>query len=480
MKTLLKWSIGIFILVIVIAFLVFQFYLKQEPFADADDYWAQLERHQLTPDVEGHWNYTLGMIDAIAYSQKPYFPLPKEPYDKEMFSRWVERYGYDKERLKRVYYAFSNDMDYGWPSELQGVPWMLAIMGYVYAAPSVAIIEPGKTAEAAYVLRELINVLRSPAAWMDFSIKQGWGNPLIELAQWKGPLLITEGLYALVSGDKETFGPEIRAFAQDVYESQMRNLKLPYGKGFSGGIVCEPNQWFPQCNMMVILGLKLYDKVYGVDPKYKKSLGEEYLRNYMKFLKEYMTNPRTGMIYRRFHPYGPQQVDKGFSGFTNIYTILNLHPFAPEHTENIYRNITDRYIKRAPLGLGSFMLEIPERDIFQRMVNRGAGMPGMFGESALNLYFLWAATREFDDRKTFNEIHALLTNLTHPYYRQAEIRFDETNGDPTGLGDYTIGQILNMYSGWWLYAKTHVGWKTTLEYDWARNRDKYGHPLNDP
>jgi len=87
------------------------------------------------------------------------------------------------------------------------------------------------------------------------------------------------------------------------------------------------------------------------------------------------------------------------------------------------------------------------------------------------------ASREFDDPATFDQIHRFLVNLMHPYYRQAEVRFDETNPEPSGLEGFTTGQLMNMFNGWWLFAKVHVGWKTILEHDWSRHRDRDGRPL---
>jgi len=62
----------------------------------------------------------------------------------------------------------------------------------------------------------------------------------------------------------------------------------------------------------------------------------------------------------------------------------------------------------------------------------------------------------------------------HPYCRQGEIRFDETNPQPSGIPGFTTGRLFN---GRWLYANAHVGWNTIFEHDWARNRTPEGRPL---
>ncbi|NOX54545.1 MAG: hypothetical protein GXP27_08925 [Planctomycetes bacterium] len=481
MKRFLRWAVVTIAVVGVVAFVVLEWVIKQRPFADADAYWAQLDRHELTLDVVGHWNNTLGTIDILSYSQAPIFPAPvPDPYDMSMMKEWIQKDWEERKEAERAYAFFADDRDYGWPKSLRGVLWMYGLHARVWAAPSIAIIEPGRTAEAAFVIREALNVYRSPAVWKDYVYDQGWGDPMRDNVMWKAPLLIAEGLYALLTGDRQTFGPEMQAVARDLYESQDQALKQPIGNGFSGGVCCEPNHWFPQCNAMAVVGMALYDKVYGKDAKQGVFIGEVYRNRYMTFLREYMTDPDTGLLYRRYHPYGPQQADKDLSGFSNVFVALTLHDWEPEFAENIYRQLRKRYIRRAPLGLGAFMLEVPEEDPYGKLLNPGADMPGMLGETAVNIYLALLAARVFDDKETFNQINALLTNLTRPYFRQAEVRFDETNDDPAGLDDKTVGQMLNMMSGWWMLAKVHLGWRTILEHDWSKHRTTDGRLLNDP
>jgi hypothetical protein len=465
--------------VAVLGSITFEFVLKQEPFATAEEYWAQLENHRLTLDVRGHWNYVLSTVDVISYSQAPYFDVP-DPYDPGIFKRWIEEHGDDPLALERVYQSFYETGDWGWAPSLRGIPWVQAAIPIIWAAPSVAIIEPGRTAEVAFVIRELIELLRSPAGWMDYSIIQGWGDPMVRNVQWRAPLLIAEGLYALITGDKEAYCPETVALARGLYEEMLENLKLPLGEGYCGGVACEPNHWFPQCNAMAVLGLAIYDQVYGPDEKHGLLIGEEYRKHYMQFIREHMSDPETGLVYRRWHPFGPQQADKDLSGFANIMVALLVNAFEPEFASNLYEQVRLRYIRRYPFGIGAFMLEVPERGIRGEVQNPGAWQPGMLGETYLNVFLAWAASREFDDPETFDGINCFLTNLAHPYFLQAEVRFDETNPDPAGIDDYTVGQLLNMYSGWWLFAKVHLGWRTILEHDWSQNRDADGRPLNNP
>ena len=483
MGKIVKWAIVALVVVAVVVALVafgaLESFIKQKPMGTADDYWAQLEHHELTPDVAGNWDFTLEMVDLISHSQEEFFDVPS-PYDIDMFKKWVDDNKNDELALKRVYYGFSHDADYGWPQEMQGVAWMWAIAPYIWSAPSVAMIEPGKSAEAAFVVQEGIELLRSPACWRDYTITQGYGDPMRDNIMWKGPVLISEGLYTLMTGDKERYGPEMQALAHNLYETQRKNLSLPMGEGYCGGVDCEPNHWFPQCNSMGVLGLAIYDEIYGVDPKYGVKIGEEYCKAYMEFLKTYMSDPTTGMVYRKWHRYGPQQADKDLSGFANVFVSANLNPFEPEFAKNIYDHIRFRYIKKLPFGMGGFILEVPEHDIYDQVVNLGASEPGMLGETALNIFLAMIAAREHNDKETFNLINELLTHVTHPYYRQAQVRFDETNEEPSGIEGFTVGNMLNMMSGWWMFGKVHVGWEEITNHDWSQNRDEDGRMINNP
>lgn len=478
MKRILKWGIIIIFLIVIIGIIVFEFVLKQRPFADAEAYWAQLKNHKLTIDSLGHWTYAVNTADVLSFSQDPLFDVPK-PYDMQMYKKWVDENLYNELAIKRVYQGFSEDGDYGWPAEMRGTGWLYAAEPFMLATPSIAMIEPGKTAEAVFVLNEFIKLYRSPAVWLDYVITWGYDDPMRANMMWKGPLLIGECLYALMTGDKDKYGPEAKAIAENLYELQQENMKKPLGKGFSAGVECEPNHWYPQCNSIGILGLAIYDKVYGKDEKYGIKIGKAYRENYLKFLKKYMMEPGTNLIYRRWHPYGEYQADKNISASTNIFVALNLNAFYPMFAKKLYEHVRFHYVKRYPFGIGYAILEVPEKNLKGRIINPGSDTPGMIGLSYLNIFAAWVAAKEFGDKDTWNGINKFLTNLTHPYFIQGEIRFDETNDSPSGIANATIGQILNMHSGWWLLAKVHVGWKNILEHDWSKHRDKNGRLLNE-
>jgi hypothetical protein len=60
-----------------------------------------------------------------------------------------------------------------------------------------------------------------------------------------------------------------------------------------------------------------------------------------------------------------------------------------------------------------------------------------------------------------------------------EIRFDhDENDDPTDVPGFTMGKLFNMFSGWWLLGKVHLGWETIFTHDWSKHRDQDGRLLD--
>ncbi len=447
--------------------------------SDPDAYWRQRAEQKLTPDSEAHWNHALATVDLISYTQNPIFPPPSESYALHMYRDWIRKNGKDRDTLNAVYGFFAADTDYGWPAEIKGIPWVYAINAWVWSAPSVAMIEPGRTAEAAFLVREMIKVIRSPSAWQDYAIEQGWEDPMRANVMWKYPLLMAEGLYGLMTGDLERYRPEMEAVARDLYATMLENQKKKRGKGYSGGVCCEPNHWFPQCNSGGALALAMYDRLYGKDEKYGVMIGGEYRRVFLKFLRKEMCDPKSSRLYRRYHPEGPLQADKAYSAFAQIVVAVHMKMFEPDFARQLYDLVIHHYVKTDPL-LGTFLLEVPEYDDFKRGLNRGAQAPGMLGEPAVGILILLQAAREFEDHETSSKLLKTLTALGRPYYRQGELRFDETNPDPIGIGDRTTGQLLNMFSGWFLLGKVHQGWEAILNHDWSQHRDANGFLLNNP
>ncbi len=471
MKIVKKLLVGLTVLVIVglVVGILYYFHLTQEPFGSAEEYWAQETRAKLMDDVVGHFNYWLGAIDVMSYANAPFWS-PDEPYRLEKYTEWCEQNMYNELILDRVAHGYYSDADYGLPKKMRGIPLMVALLGAGMAFPSLAIIEPQRSKEIFWNMGELIEFFRGPQCWMDYAIYQGWGSPLRNNVMWKGPCIFLEGLYELMTGDKR-FSEEFVALCRNLYELHVQNMNHPNHP--YAGVCCEPNHWFPQCNSFAILGLHIYDKLYGVDAKHGVKIGEIYARDVIKQYKEKLSSKKTGLVCRKYHPRG-NQVDKYSTTFTNALVMMNLHFLEPEFTEKGYRYLRENFIRDLPLGLGSYVIENPQVDENGNPINIESDDPPSLGEAQYAITSMFAAAREFDDKETWDKLNKGLTNLFHPHYTQSELRFDDTNPEIIGADGFTLGKLLNGFSGWIMYAKVHVGWEKILTHDWSKHRTPQG------
>jgi hypothetical protein len=472
MKRFLRWLAIIVAIVLVGGYLVLEFVIKTKPMGMAKDYWAQRAKGELTHDVIGQWNYVQSVAVSLSYLEKPFFE-EGEPYRLEKYTEWCREHMFNTAVLGRQGSAFAMDDDYGWPMEMRGMGWSYALAPIAYAAASIAVIEPARTKEVVYYLGELAEAHRRPPFWLDYAIQQQWGSPLRDNIMWKGPHLMVLGLYTLISGDKERFGPEMQALSRDVYRQHLVNMAKPEGRGRTAGVCCEPNHWFPQCNSWAVNGLALYDKIFGPDKEFGVLIGEAYRKDYLAMVKSKLQNPKTGMLRRSFHP-REGFVEKFDGAFPSAFVALMLKQYDPEWAGELYRTIRENYVKDIPLDLGASVLESLPTTAKGELLKRDVSV-GMIGEGALAILVMLAATREFDDQETFDRINKTMTNLMHPQWTEYEIRFDHWwNDDETGIPNFTMGKLFNMYSGWWLWAKVHVGWGTLMNHDWAAQRDAQG------
>lgn len=475
MKRLLQ-LLGIILFIAVVAsWIVFHFILRQRPFGRAEVYFRQAERHALAADSLGHWKHALGSLDALSRSHQPFFPL-SGGYDPAMYRAWCEQAKERSRPLEPLYPAFTRNEDYGWPAALQGRGWTLyALDPIIWAAPSIAIIEPGRSAEAADAVRRAIEILRGPGAWKDQVFDENGGDPMVDNLLWKASLLIAEGIYGLMTGDPETCRSEMEFLARSLARAQRENLLRPIGSGYAGGECCRSGWWFAQCNALAALGLEFYDRLYGRDAAAGEKIGESFRRDLLAFLKKEMIDPETRLPYRAWHTVGPLQAERETSPFAGLLAAFALSPLDRDFADDLYRRSRPHHLKSSPLGRGEFLSEAEIADI---LPGEGADCLGPGTRTGASFFVAWAATREFEDKRIFNAVNQWFTDEARPYFSGGEIRFDETNRSPSPLPGYSAGDLLDMMSGWWLLGKVHVGWKTILDHDWSRNRDPAGRLRN--
>ncbi len=228
----------------------------------------------------------------------------------------------------------------------------------------------------------------------------------------------------------------------------------------------------------MIVGLAIYDKLYGTDEKFGVKLGEVYRADYLKFVKEYAVNPNTGMLRRVYHRIG--DVTEKFDGaYATAFTAMMLRHWDPQWTKERYDAIRNLYLKELDFDLGAYVIEsLPER-AEGTLVDTKIDEPGMLGEGAMAIFLVQAAAREFGDNETYDRINKTIQTVMRPKWTESEIRCDiGENTEDSGIPGFTMGRVYNMFQGWALWAKVHVGWEEILRYDWSQNRDKEGRLLD--
>lgn len=229
---------------------------------------------------------------------------------------------------------------------------------------------------------------------------------------------------------------------------------------------------------MGIVGLAIYDKLYGVDEAFKVEIGKEFREAVMRQIKEKLQNPETKMIGKKYHP-DQDLAERYDQAFASVFLAAMVKPFEPEWSREIYEHVRDYFMEDLPFDLGAYVMDSMQKSGTGELISKNPYEAGMVGESRMNIFLMQMASREFDDKKTFDRINKMLTNIMRPAWVESEVRYDtDENSEPSGTEDFTVGQLFNMYSGWVMLPKVHLGWEKILDYDWTKNRNPDGTTLD--
>ncbi|TVT48643.1 MAG: hypothetical protein FHP94_09040 [Denitromonas halophila] len=252
--------------------------------ATTADYFAQRERHTVTPDVMAHLAY-MNYTDFISpfYSQGCAFDawdIKKTP-----------------QRIIKYSLAF-----------------------YSYGLASVAMTDPKLRPLAAHAIDIATTKMKCKRVWEDWE-NDGFGNDPIEKQNimYKGHLNLMYGLYQLVSGSRK-YEAEHSHLTQIIHDEIKAN---PFA-----GALCEPDNYFVQCNSVAYLSLWVYDRLHGTN---HKAATEPWL----KFLKKDLIDPKTGAFYLSFHPESGT-VKPWLSAYTTAWTLAMVHGMDPAFSERYY------------------------------------------------------------------------------------------------------------------------------------------------
>lgn len=320
----------------------------------------------------------------------------------------------------------------GKPSDFQlygnfpRVAWKysLAFMGYGLANIAAIDKDPANRRQVGLWLDNVIQRMTQTPIWEDWR-NDGWGeDPLVPSnVMWKGHLNLLYALHHLVTGE-EKYAPAFNKLSNLIAE-EMRHTEC-------GGALCEPINYYFQCNTVSMLSLRYHDLFYGTDSTDLQQKWLDWARKNLSVPGEPGKDPGAGLYYAVYHP-NSGVVDKRLSGYTNAWALTFLHFFEPERAEKIYWNSFKPTFVRQSLNI-AYAAEIP-----------GHGIDG------LTSLFAAIAAKEMGDRDLFDRLINLFTLAGWE-------RFQPVNPEMMQVGTVTVDfpQSLPL-QGPLLFAKTNIG-----------------------
>ena len=276
------------------------------PEATAEDYFAQYEKHTLTPDVE------------------------------------MQLRGLQEHFMNAFVVDFTMFEDT--PPGMYRYP----IAFTCYALACVAEIDPSKKQFCAHYMDKLIQKMKEKVVWEDW-VKAGFGDDPVAKANimYRGHLNLMYGLYQLTSGDTK-YEEEYKAFCKAIHDEMKQTEK----EGKYCGMSCEPDDYFVQCNVVGMYSLAVYDKLYP------ESNYSDVIDPWLEWTKKRMVNPDNGVFrsaYHMEHDYAEDLV----SGYATGWSIAFLMALDPEFARSIYPSFKETFIHSKLGGMYSYATERP-------------------------------------------------------------------------------------------------------------------------
>ena len=365
---------------------------------------GQLEAHKLSKAAEGMWNLHRAIMDAKAHG------------------------GWD------------ND-EYPWPRELQE-GWRYSVANAAYAYPSIVIIEPARRAQVGQYLRQAILMMKETPMWDDWK-RFGFGeSPIKDMnIMYKGHLNLMYGLHELITGSRE-FEAEYKELTGIMVAEYERNRKA----GSCCGIVCEPDHYFPQCNAVGMMSLRVYDRIYGAD--FDKREGQPIA----DFIKKRLSDPETGLVFRKYHP-SHDQAEAYLTAFANGWGLTFLHVYDPAWCEKAAASYERLFVRDIVKDTASFVVD-----------TANAQDMAIYGEAALDVLYVGVMAREYNNPALWGKVDRFLTLALEPAIRDGVTHFQSEEGKESEV----------ITQGYLLWSQVHVGWARILAYPWEEGYDKPG------
>lgn len=152
------------------------------------------------------------------------------------------------------------------------------------------------------------------------------------------------------------YDPVARGLGQQTFDYDIHSLARALLGQFKGnqwlGIECEPNAMFPECNQHPLIGLALYDRMYGTG---------HFAETSTKFLARFMEEGYPGanssyMSFLMLRQHGFVRLDDAWGdGWTGTF----LHAWQPQIAEQAYQGQVKRFTRQ--LGDGTATIAMPHR-----------------------------------------------------------------------------------------------------------------------
>ncbi len=375
------------------------------------------------------WIFLFLGISYIGHRIIPYgFPAP-ESYFVPIPDRALQQDEAQQIRhINNMFIRLANTGDdfAGWDEEQQSF-WKYSIAFSAYGLPSAMIIDPQNFSRYKVLFDNMIWKMKSKKVWRDF-LDYGYGvDPItIQNIMYKGHLNLMYGLFQLSTGD-DRYAKEFTWLTRQI-ASEMRL----HHEGHYEGVTCEPNAWFVECNVIGMLSLHIYDRVYGT------TYSDKEVRWSLEFILDRMVDPETGLFYRVYFPHH-DSVEKTILGYNNAWILTFMNPLAKEEMSTLYPSFKENLTRQ----LGPYATVKKELN----------GEPDMVA----HVFGLWAA-KEFKDAELYGRLRNAVDKFAH-------IAEDDTY---SGLSyRHKDGLLVN---GPVVASKLHLGWDTILDFDWGHPR----------
>ncbi|MGH7803048.1 MAG: hypothetical protein ACREQJ_01770, partial [Candidatus Binatia bacterium] len=299
-----------------------------------------------------------------------------------------------------------------------------------YALANVALIYPSQQKLAAHGIDFAIQKIKQKRVWHDWQ-EDGFGNGDVQKAtledaisngniMFKGHLNMMYALFQLVSGDNR-YEQENTKLTKNIVDELEKN---PYA-----GIVCEPDNWFPQCNSNGYVSLALYDRIHGT------SYAEKYVKPWVAFMEKHLVDPKTGALYLSYHP-SLHTAKQFVSAYTTAWTLALVHGLDPAFAEKHYPQFKVTFLRVSKDGKKAFVRETDDTD----------------EKDSLAMCQALLLAKEMGDHETFDRIMNTLEEEAKPKFMNGQLVY-ENKSNP-------------FLSEMMLWAKVHVGTKELIEGDW--------------